>query len=48
VESAEVCNRDGGPAAVMGSGLITPVVGLHTQVWEVEATTEVGFHQTFL
>lgn len=39
MESAAVCKRYGGPAAVMGSGVITPAEGLHTQVWKAEAAT---------
>lgn len=46
MESAAVCNRDGGPAAVMCCGLITPAEGLHKQVWEVEAAKEGSFEQT--
>lgn len=46
VESAAVCNRDGGPAAVMCCGLITPAEGLYTQVWEVEAEKGGSFEQT--
>jgi len=43
-----VCKRNGGPAAVMGWGAITPAEGLHTQETEVEVAKESGFHQTFL
>jgi hypothetical protein len=46
VESAAVCNHDGGIAVVMGCRLITPAEVLYTQEMEVKAAYGGSFEQT--